>query len=201
MTILCIGAHPDDIEVGCGGTILKLSKKGINVNALVLTNGERGGQKKKRMGETRRSLEMLGVNKIVFGNFKDTEISISTEIMECIEEYIRDTNVKTIFTHSLHDTHQDHYYTAKNSLIAGRKISNILKYETKYSTDFHPLYYVDIREEIQRKISAIDLHESQVNEGKLKSSDYLLIARYRGRNIGIEYAEAFEVERILERIY
>ena len=72
MRVLAIGSHPDDIEIGCGGSLAKHIENGDIVSVLILTTGEKGGQPKKRVEETVIALRSLGLSDITFGEFPDT---------------------------------------------------------------------------------------------------------------------------------
>ena len=67
MNILALGAHPDDIEYGCGGTFLKYAKRGENIYFMVLTKGEFGAEPELRVKEQEEAMELLGVKKIFWG--------------------------------------------------------------------------------------------------------------------------------------
>jgi len=75
MNILAIGAHPDDIEVGCGGTLAKYSEKGHNVYLYIATDGGAGGDGKTRIREQQSSAKILGVKELYWGGYSDTQIS------------------------------------------------------------------------------------------------------------------------------
>lgn len=81
LKVLFIGCHPDDIELGCSGTICHFLKKGYEVICVFLTKGERGGDPTVRVRESIEACERLGVRSrnIIFGNFKDTQVPESHE--------------------------------------------------------------------------------------------------------------------------
>jgi LmbE family N-acetylglucosaminyl deacetylase len=106
--ILAIGAHPDDIELGCGGTICKAAQGNQRVIALYLTKGEKSGPPEVRMKESINAMRVLGVTEVYFESFPDAQIPDSFEVIECLEKYVTKFNPTTVFTHSIHDTHQDH---------------------------------------------------------------------------------------------
>ena len=74
MNILAIGAHPDDIEFGCGGTLLKYSEQGHKVYMLVLSKGDKGGDSEVRQKEQESSARILKIEKLFFSDYVDTEI-------------------------------------------------------------------------------------------------------------------------------
>ena len=111
MKILCVGAHPDDIELGIGSTLQKHVECGDIIKCLILTDGERNGKgyhikSEIRREETINALNLLKVYDINFFNFE--EIEIIPEIMKPIENCINQFNPDRIYTHSSHDRHQEH---------------------------------------------------------------------------------------------
>ena len=107
--ILFVGAHPDDIEIGCGGTISKHLSMGDNVYVLVLSNGEKGKHPAK-FEECLDSMEFLKVKpeNIIFGNFPDGYIKDDQYTVNFIEEYVKKFKIHRIYTHHPNDRHQDH---------------------------------------------------------------------------------------------
>ena len=76
--IIAIGAHPDDIELGCGASLAKLSQEGFDIFAVVLTSGSKGNPfDQNRLQETSQALNLLGVTKTFFLNFEDTKLALN----------------------------------------------------------------------------------------------------------------------------
>ncbi|MBW1707510.1 MAG: PIG-L family deacetylase, partial [Deltaproteobacteria bacterium] len=74
MNILAIGPHPDDIEIGCGGTLIKYAQKGHSVFMLIITRGEMGGEAEVRHREQLDAAEIIGARDVLWGDLRDTEI-------------------------------------------------------------------------------------------------------------------------------
>ena len=112
--ILVVGAHPDDIEIGCTGTILKLKDYGKNIYCLIMTNGGNWEKKtyKDRMEEQEESLIKLNVNKVIYGPCNDGKITHTPELIDFISGVIKKYNIDTLITHYKNDTHQDHIATS-----------------------------------------------------------------------------------------
>ena len=108
MNVLAIGAHPDDIEFGCGGTLIKYAQKGHNVYLLILTMGGIGGNPKVRKKEQEDALRFMKAKKAFWGNFKDTELPLGKALVSFIEEVIEETKPQVVFFNYFDDTHQDH---------------------------------------------------------------------------------------------
>jgi LmbE family N-acetylglucosaminyl deacetylase len=92
-TILAVGAHPDDIELGCGGTISAAAKLGIKVVAVFLTKGEQSGNPEVRPKESIEALTTLGVKDIYFGDFPDSEIPCSRQAIDFLEAFFLQTSL------------------------------------------------------------------------------------------------------------
>ena len=91
MNILAIGAHPDDIEYGCGGTLLKLKKRRkADIRFFIATHGDFSGGAEVRIKEQEKAAEFLGVKKVYWGGFMDTRLTASKELIEKIEEAIKE---------------------------------------------------------------------------------------------------------------
>jgi LmbE family N-acetylglucosaminyl deacetylase len=208
--VLAVGAHPDDIEIGCGGTVATHAKNGDKVYILVMAepfstnyDGKIIRPKELGMQEVQKSAKILGGKFINLG-FKDKDIPYSVESIETINKIIDEYNINFIYTHWYHDTHQDHMRTTQAVLSAGRHVKNILMYEPEYPAGrsylgFRNQYYVDITERFEIKMEALKQHISQV---KKYGEDLFLSAieakaRHRGYEIGSKYAECFEVVRLV----
>jgi len=199
MIILAIGAHPDDIELGCGGTIAKHNKKGDQCYFLIMSYGEMGGTpKEKRKMEAEKSGASLGVRRIFFLGLPDTNISYTHETIDKIERIIDQVKPDQVYTHSPKDIHQDHLNTALASITATRKILNVFSYESpSIYPNFSPQLYVNIEETLGLKLRAIKSYSSQNNKFYVHSKAIKGLAVFRGLQVGLKYAEAFETVRMI----
>ena len=216
MKILAIGAHPDDVELGCGGALALFKKKGHDVSVLVLTRGEASGDPAVRENECRLASSIIGVDRLFFGNIADTRITDGIETIRAIEDTIDTVAPDFVFTHSSKDSHQDHRNTYLASLSAARHASRILLYESPAALqDFSPQAFIDISQTMSPKLKAVEAFNSQAAKpymnGKTRSTDPCRncenygqmsnaiagLARYRGFQTGVDLAEAFEVARYI----
>jgi LmbE family N-acetylglucosaminyl deacetylase len=210
--VLAIGAHADDVEIGCGGTVALHVKNGDKVIIVIMAessytyyDGKVLRTKEEGVLEEESAAKILGAKLINLG-FKTKEVPYSAESVEAINEIIDKYEIDIIYTHWYHDTHQDHRRTTQAVLSAGRYVKDILMYEPEYPagrsySGFHSQYYVDITATFEIKMEALKRHESQIK----KYGDDLLEAvearaRHRGYEIGNKYAECFEVLRLLGEI-
>jgi LmbE family N-acetylglucosaminyl deacetylase len=199
-TILAIGAHPDDIEVGCGGTLKVLADLGYKVYGVILTDGERGGDREKRLEEASASARILGLENIFFEHFYDGKVLFDVDTVTAIEKYIQKLQPQKIFTHTKEDRHQDHWSCSCATRAAARRsVKEILMYEIYGSTtvSFTPHYIVDISEAIKFKLSSLKVHQSQVRKGVLSLEGLKERAGSIGKEHGYKYAEAFEINHLL----
>ena len=153
MNVLFIEAHPDDIEMGCGGTITKHLEKGDNVYILVMTNGEKGNHSKDN-AECKHSLNILGVKdeNIFFANFPDAHLPDNFDTINFIEQYMIKFKVKRAYTHFFEDRHQDHRNCSKSVSSASRIIPELFLYQGPSTTVyFEPHIFVEISEEQMKK--------------------------------------------------
>jgi LmbE family N-acetylglucosaminyl deacetylase len=201
MIILAVGAHPDDIELGAGGTIARHVIEGDSVYFLVLTYGEKGGGIKEiRKSEALESAKILNVKSVIFAEIPDTRVTDGPETISKIEEVIKEIKPDRVYTHSPKDFHQDHRNAALATFSAARRVSEILSYESPFTQpSFTPQLYVEITNTINLKIQALKKFHSQYNKVYLKIDAIKGLAKFRGHQAGVKYAEAFEVLRMIKR--
>ncbi len=213
MSMLFIGAHPDDIELGCAGTICYFIEKKYDVYCYHLTNGEYtnvNGKKVRSINEisetTKKSLGVLGVKEdnIFYTNIPATRLQANKETISNLQKFIIEHNIKTIFTHPNPDTyHQDHRAAHNISMASARRfVKNIFLFEIMFnfaSGLMIPNYYIDISKYIEKKKEALRMHEPEYNKyGKEKwIESNVSLAKYRGMQVETAYAEAFYVMRYL----
>lgn len=194
MDILGIGAHPDDIEFGCGGTFAKFARAGHRVHMLIVTSGELGGDSRLRRREAERAAGLLKA-RLYWGGFHDTDIPMTRELIQAIEGRIRRIRPDLIFTHYYDDTHQDHRKVAQATTTAARYARNVLSYEVPSTLEFAPSVYVDIGRFLPRKFALLQAHRSQVRQTRVPGLSILDSARstavFRGFRDRVKHAEAF----------
>ena len=195
MNILAIGAHPDDIEFGCAGTLIKYVNGGHRLFLLVLTEGELGAPKPVRREEQVDAKAILGADQIFWAGYEDTKITVDKVLITKIEEVIAEVQPDLIFCHFLDDTHQDHRHLAQATISATRYIRNVLFYEVPTTQNFNPQVFVDISSTLERKIEALKAHKTQVMKTNIEDLSIIELARssanFRGIQGRVKYAEAF----------
>ncbi len=204
MNILAIGSHPDDIEFGCGGTLIKYARKGHQLFLLVMTEGGHGGDPGVRRPEQERAAGILGARKLLWGDYRDTELPQGRPLIQRIEEVVRQVGPDFIFVHYFDDTHQDHRHLASATLSATRYTRNVLCYEGPTTQHFTPSVYVDIDPVLEDKMAALQAHTSQVMKTNIEGLSIVDIARssahFRGIQGRVRNAEAFAPVRLFINI-
>jgi len=204
VNILAIGAHPDDIEFGCGGSLIKYSQRGHRLFLLVMTGGGSGAPSETRMAEQTAAREILGAEDIFWGGYQDTHLGVDAEMIKKIESVIGSVSPDFIFCSFPDDTHQDHRHLAQAIMSATRYIRNVLFYEGPTTQNFNPQVYVDIADTLERKLEALRAHRSQVMKTNIEDLSIIEVARscanFRGIQGRVKYAEAFHALRLFINI-
>lgn len=203
-SVLAIGPHPDDIEYGCGGTLRKFVQKGHKVFLLVMSQGGMGGKPELRVKEQLQSAKILGVKDVFWGGYLDTRIPLDKEVITKIEAVIKKIKPTFVFVNHREDTHQDHRNVAEAVATATRYSKNLLYYEVPTTENFTPHVYVDIEKNLDKKLSSLRSHKSQVKKTNIKGLDIthgaLSNATFRGLQARVRYAEAFMPSRLFFNI-
>lgn len=196
MKILAVGAHPDDVELGCGAALIAHRARGDEVAMLVLTHGESGPQaESSRMEEQREAARILGAA-LFWGGFRDGAVPDDRSTVAVIERVLRETGADMLYTHVPRDTHQDHRAAGAASLAAARGASRVLMYETPSTRRFAPTVFVDAAAHLEGKLAALRAHMSQVLKNRMVDLDAVRAqARYRGFQARLRHAEGFETDR------
>lgn len=197
-SFLVVGAHPDDIELGCGGFIIKIKDSGGKVYGMTMTRGERGTAKQgKREEEMTRSGNYMELDELWIYDFPDTELqTVVAEMKDALEEKIRETGANVVVTHADMDIHSDHRAVFEATKVAARNMSIFCYEDVSTTGDFVPNYFVDVSGYIEDKLKLISFHKSQ---GKKTYMDPEVIkgrAAHRGLQSGVQYAEAFMIYRL-----
>src|SRR5579875_2812274 len=197
MKVLAIGAHPDDIEIGCGGALLAHRQAGDELTFLVMSEGRTIEGDNPRLLEQQEAARLLDAT-LLWGGFIDGAIPDGTEAVDVIEAALRSSGADLVYTHAPNDTHQDHRATAAASIAASRKVARVLCYESPTAVGFSPNVYVNIAGLVEAKLDLIRCHMSQVMRNGIVDLEALEAqARFRGFGARARQAEGFEVHRYL----
>ncbi len=203
LSILCMGAHSDDIEIGCGGTILRLLEEYRDVSVHWVVFGADGARAVEARESAGSFLEKTNRKTVVIKNFRDGFFPyIGAEIKEYFEELKKEIHPDVIFTHCRHDLHQDHRLICELTWNTFRD-HMILEYEImKYDGDLgNPNYFVHLNEETcAKKVEYIrKCFTTQVNRTWFADDAFYSLLRLRGIESCApgKYSEAFYCRKII----
>ena len=205
MKILAIGAHPDDIEYGCAGTLVKYRQQGHEVYLCVVTDGSCKADPEVRKKEQLESARIMGATDVFFGGYTDTELTCSRELIMYFEGIAREIQPDFGLIPYPDDTHQDHRALSQAAIPASRSlIKNVLYYDGLSTQNFIPSVYVDIEDVFETKLACLEAHRSQVMNTYIKDMSIVDVARsanhFRGIQGRVKYAEAFSPVRLFINI-
>lgn len=212
MKIVAIGAHFDDLELACGGTIARFTSLGHTVDVIMTSRSDYADAygnvlrtELQAKSEGVAGLKVLGVDKIVCLNYPTKEVVFCKQLIESINRYFDLWKPDFILAPSQNESHQDHYNTSKAVMSAGRYQKTIWTYETLYpskttNTVFRPTLYVDITEQMQTKLDSLKAHTSQFSKYEHWTDLVTSLARVRGIENQCKYAEAYDIIRMEQKL-
>lgn len=207
MNILAIGAHFDDIELGCGGALAKHVANGDSVYAYVVTKSGftnhqnieiRSNDIATQEGEN--AMKVLGVE-LIKGNFNTLEVEFTDDLNLEILKIVEEKNIDTVYSHWMGDIHHDHQAVARASLHSCRHVPRQLMYRSNWyhsTIDFKGNFYVDISDFWKIKKKAMKSHISEMDRTGNKWIEFFNNeAKNAGQRIGVKRAEVYEVVKWL----
>jgi N-acetylglucosamine malate deacetylase 1 len=224
LDLLAVAAHPDDVELTCGGTLLKMARQGYKTGILDLTAGEMGtrGTPQTRAKEAARAAKLLGVKWRGTLGVPDSDVQPSRQHKLRLAAIIRELRPKTVILPYWEARHPDHYHAStlgyEGCFLAGLKQLPLdgepyrpfkILYSISY-TDVRPTFVVDITAHYEQRHKAILAYASQFRPGKAekKSKVHLAIdrleqemnqlARHYGQRIGVKYGEPFVQKELMK---
>jgi LmbE family N-acetylglucosaminyl deacetylase len=199
-SVLAVGAHPDDVELGCGGTLLAHAAAGDTVTVLVMTGGENGpagSTPPLRRAEQETAARVLGA-RLVWGGLTDCQVVADAAAVSLVERVIASVAADVVYVHAPDDSHQDHRAVASVVLSAARRLSRVVHYPSPSSLGFTPSVFVDVTGFLSGKLAALRAHASQVAASAMVEPDAVVAAaRYWGSQARVGYAEAFAPTRLV----
>jgi LmbE family N-acetylglucosaminyl deacetylase len=197
LAVLAIGAHPDDVELGAGGLLLRLKEEGARVYELVMSEGEKGNpERSSRAEEARLAGRRLGLHGLWVLDFEDTRLRDRIpDMRNAIEAKITELGVGLVLTHSFRETHGDHVAVFEAAKEAARRCSLMCFETVSTPPEFVPNYFADITAFLADKLEAVAAHRSQADKPYMEPDAVRGRAAHRGLQVGVPYAEAFWVYR------
>lgn len=207
--ILVVGAHFDDAELGCGGTMARFAAEGKKVYKLTLTNNVTNFAQmdvhvdfESSLHDSANACAVTGAEEIRDFNFVEcNHLVYCTEVMQQIESILMEKNIDTIFMHFHSDMNQDHIAASSLCLTAARHCRNLLYYQSNgyvLNTPFYPTVFVDISDTFETKRKALMAYGEEHNRfGGLfgVSLDRNSVWGYEN---GVRYAEGFMPVKVCE---
>lgn len=202
LNIVCVGAHPDDPESGCGGTLAKFASAGHNVTIAYLTRGEAGIEGKShnesasiRTKEAEAACKLLNTKSAFLGQI-DGDTQVNNEWINKVSEFIQNEKPDVVFTHWPIDEHKDHQAASLLTIqawVRAKKKFKLYFFEVclgEQTMTFHPTDYVDITSQQETKRKAVFCHTSQ-DPPAIYTCGHDIMEKFRGKEIGVMAAEAF----------
>lgn len=215
MKIIAIGAHLDDLELACGGTIAKAINHRHEVRMIVLSksdyvhySGKYGRDADTAVAEGKNAATMLGVEQFMVYNFPTKDIPNDSSVVEILNKEFDEFEPDLIMTHWQSDTHKSHMNTSLATIAAARYFNSIIMFEPfppagRSYAAFRPQLYIEITNTIDIKLKALATHKSELAK---YGPDWVETIKARAKLRGFEmisndpnrdkYAEAYEVVRL-----
>ncbi len=221
MNILVVGCHPDDLEVGCGGTIVRYVKAGHAVYLCHVANGNMGHTeimpeelRQIRLSEAQEAGKLLGAREVATLDLGDLKVRADNPAsIQKMVDVIRDAQPDVIITHAPDDYMTDHIEVSKlvfdasftasiphftTNIAGAAKITPLYYMDTLAGINFLPTEYVNISETIDTKLSALSCHKSQIrwlrDHDGIDFLDFVrTVSKFRGLQCNAAYAEGFRL--------
>lgn len=209
MNVLAIGAHFDDVEVGCGGALACHAARGDSVHVFVATKSgyqDAGGQTvrtdESALSESQTAMDILGIDDLIRGSFDTFKVEFSEALNVEILRVLEANRIDTVYAHWPGDSHHDHQAVGRSAIHCCRRVPRVLLYRSNWyesADSFQGNFYVDISGVWDRKKKAVEAHASEMaRTGGSWLAYFENEARNAGTRIGVAYAEVFQVVKWLE---
>ena len=222
MKVIVISAHPDDEILGCGGTLLKHKTNGDELFWIIVTNVlENHGYSQKRIETRQQEIEMvknmLGVSLVYKLNYPTMGLDSNSinKMIPQISDIFNQIKPDVIYLMNRSDAHSDHRITFDAVMACTKSfrypsIKKVLMYECISETEFAPAlpekvfipnYFVDISPFLEKKLAIMQIYESELEEHPFPRSlkNIEALATFRGASVGVEYAEAFQLLKFIDK--
>jgi LmbE family N-acetylglucosaminyl deacetylase len=221
-TVVVCAAHPDDEALGCGGVMARHAREGDAVHVIFAADGVGARsignalseqQSRERQEAAKRAAKILGARPPIFLDFPDQRLDSFPllDLVQRIEQAVQDLRPAVVYTHHIGDLNMDHRRVAEAVMVAfrplpGSTVTAIYGFETLSSTEwaaggpsaqFHPVRYVGITDDLDRKLEALRQYDAEMRAPPHPRSYAAVqaLAALRGATVGVAAAEAFTVLR------
>ncbi len=207
MNILGVGAHYDDLELGCSGTLIKHVMNGDKVIMIVITDSSYEGPdgkiirtREEAMNEGSIAAAIIEAELICL-DYKTFNVPFDDHLGVLLTNFIEKFEIDIVYSHWVGDLHRDHQYAGRSTLMAARHVPRFLMYRSNfYDTEqqFQGNFYSDITLVMDKKIEVIKAHKSELERVRYQWLDFFIKQHENdGQKIGVKYAECFELVRYL----
>lgn len=206
MNVLVCGAHPDDIELMCGGYVCKLIEEGNNVTGVLFTDGSWENSKgdsirngKDGISESKIVSEYLGYDLVMFSH-KALNFSFSDKLVVSVLNLIEERKIDTLILPWYKDIHRDHMIVSEVGIAASRRVPRVLFGQINYYVNefFKPNIFIDITNYMENKLKALSMYKSIWDRnGKDWESFILSTNTYYGKIVNTKFAEGFISNKFL----
>ncbi len=207
MNVLAVGAHFDDVELGCSGTLIKHVNQGNRVIIMVVTNSQFEDKdgcvvraKETALAEGTKSAELIGAELICL-DYDTLYVPFDEGLTKQIIKTIEENDIDIVYSHWIHDIHRDHQNTGEATMMAARHVPCFLMYRSNYydtNQVFRGHFYSDISDVMDQKLEVIKAHKSELERVRYQWMEFFTKQNANdGQRIGVKYAESFEIIRYL----
>lgn len=198
--VLAVGAHPDDVEIGVGGTLAAHAAAGDDLVILTLSGGAIGGEVSARHSEAAAAAAVVGA-RLVHLDFPDTRLDPAAGLITAIEEVVADLRPDRTYTHGVHDRHQDHRAVHEAVQIAARQVPGLWCFQSPSSTvAFAPNRFVDVEGFLETKLQMLAAFVSQSHREYMQPDVVRAAAQYWSRFSPARLVEPLETVRASEAV-
>lgn len=200
LVVLAVGAHPDDVEIGVGGTLAAHASAGDQLVILTLSGGSIGGEAAARHEEAVAAADVVGA-RLIHLDFEDTRLDPAGGVITAIEKTIAEVGPDRIYTHSANDRHQDHRAVHEAVQIAARRVPGLYCFQSPSCTvDFRPSRFVDVAGFLEVKLAMLAAYVSQAHRDYMHPDMVRATARYWSRFGPATDVEPLETIRAAETV-
>lgn len=200
LRVLAVGAHPDDVELGVGATLAAHAAAGDDITTLVLSGGAIGGNTSVRHEEALRAAELVGA-RLIHLDFADTHMVPADGLIGAVEEAVAEVDPDRIYTHGIHDRHQDHRAVHDAVEVGARSVADVWCFQSPSSTvDFRPNRFVSVDGFVETKLELLAAFASQSHRDYIQPEVIRANARYWARYSTAQEVEPLETVRVTQTL-
>ncbi len=193
--VLAVGAHPDDVEIGIGATLASHRDAGDTVVVLTMSCGAVGGAAADRRHEALAAAGVVGARLFLL-DFVDTQLESAPDLIPAVERTVAEVRPTVVYTHSVHDRHQDHRAVHRAVQVASREVPTLGCFQSPSSTiDYRPTRFVTVDGYLDRKLEMLASFSSQSHRAYMDPDAVRSAARYWARFGTGTYVEPLEMVR------